>query len=69
MPALAEEFSYVVGRPWHDGDDRRGVCAYTYFGEVQHGTLNSAKDFLNYAEEKSGVKHYIYRLVRLEETI
>ncbi len=41
-------FEYIVARPWHPGEPERGLCIYTYFHQIQKGSLERAKSFLEY---------------------
>ena len=55
-------FSYVIARPW-DENDPTNLCIYAYGSEVQSGTMDSAKNLLEYVHMMSPDKRYsIYRV-------
>jgi len=61
---MAEEFSYVIARPWKDTEPE-SLCIYTYHNEIQHGTKESAKRFLEYVRSRSdsdSKKYAIYKV-------
>jgi hypothetical protein len=67
-PEEAEEakeamFDFCVGRPWPD--PKVGLSIYTYRTEVQHGTMEEAEAFRDYADKQTGEKNFIYKLVQV----
>jgi hypothetical protein len=50
----AKKFNYAVGHYWEGESGSVGV--YNYFGEIHHGTMEEARDFLTYVQEKDKVK-------------
>ena len=46
----AKKFSYAVGHYWESESGSVGV--YNYFGEVHHGTMEEAQNFLKYVQDK-----------------
>lgn len=44
------QFSWAVGHYWEGESGSVGV--YNYFGEVHHGTMEEAKIFLKYVQDK-----------------
>lgn len=61
-------FKYVVARKWHPDDPASDLCIYSYHSEIQSGTMESAKRFLDYVNGQSDdVKDYrIYRVAFVE---
>lgn len=54
-----DTFDYVVAGKWPSGE----MNIYSYFNEIQHGTLASAKEMLKYVRDKEGCEeHKIYRV-------
>lgn len=59
---------YVVGHKWDadqpitlDGDN---LAIYTYFREIQHGTMKEARKFKKYCESRDKSNKYaIYRVI------
>lgn len=56
---------YAIGKPWKRDDDTLGVAFYTYLGEIHKGSREEAQRFLEYVEDQTSEKHYIYRVKRL----
>ena len=50
----AKEFNYAVGFYWKD--DSGAVGCYAYGSEVHYGTLEEAKNFLTYVNNKQKVR-------------
>jgi len=58
-----ETFEYVVARRWDPDDPNSGLCIYSYHGEIQNGTMEDARSFLNYVRRQGPEKDYgIYRV-------
>ena len=45
-----KKFNYAVGHHWEEEAGSVGV--YNYFGQVHYGTMEEAKDFLQYVKDK-----------------
>lgn len=61
---MDKTFDYVVAKPW-DPEDPKDLCIYTYFSEIQNGTMKDAKRFLKYVRgvNKEDAKEYsIYKV-------
>jgi hypothetical protein len=43
-----KKFNYAVGHYWEGESGSVGV--YNYFGEIHHGTMEEAKNFLAYVQ-------------------
>jgi hypothetical protein len=58
------KLNYAIGHYW---DDETGsVSCYNYFGEVSFGTLDEAKDMLEYVKTKSPDHDWkIFQLVKV----
>ena len=59
-------FSFVVARPWEE-DKPNNLRTYSYAGQVQTGTMKSAKWFLKYVRSqcdtaKEAKAYKIYRV-------
>lgn len=58
-----ETFEYVVARRWDPDDPNSGLCIYSYHGEIQNGTMEDARSFLDYVRCQGPEKDYgIYRV-------
>lgn len=56
------KFNFVVARPWKK-DDPDNLCIYAFGGEVQRGTLEDARGFLEYVQSREQSEQYkIYRV-------
>ncbi len=60
---MSEEFDYVVARPWDD-EDPNYLAIYTFGSQIQRGTIEEAKDFLNYVQRQGNKdeKYSIYKV-------
>ena len=63
--AQEKRFDYCVARPWSDSNP--DLCVYAFHGEIQHGTMSDARNFLQYvrrqAENQEEKKEYaIYKV-------
>jgi hypothetical protein len=47
----AKQFNYAVGHFWKS--DSGSVGVYNYFGQVHHGTMKDAQNFLKYVQDKN----------------
>jgi hypothetical protein len=63
-----EMFKYVVARKWYPDDPNSELCIYSYRTEIQTGTMDDAKRFLEYVNVQSdNEKDYsIYRVEFVE---
>lgn len=60
------KINYVIGHYWNPPQDTGSIGAYTYISEVQYGTLEDAKEFLEYVKEKSPDHDWrIFQLVQV----
>lgn len=61
-----DRFSFIIGHPWNEEfpNDLEVYCHHT---ECQYGTMEMAKWFADYAEQQTGKKHYVYKLVKVDE--
>lgn len=59
------KFNFVVARPW-ETDDPDNLCIYAFGGEVQRGTLEDARRFLDYVRSRSGTEQYRIYTVNYE---
>jgi hypothetical protein len=50
----AKQFNYAVGHYWEG--ESGSVGTYAYGNEIFHGTMEEARDFLTYVQEKDKVK-------------
>lgn len=58
------KFNYAIGRY---RDDKLSVSCYYLFGEVHYGTVEDAKDFLEYVRRQSPEKEWkIFNLVEVD---
>jgi len=63
-------FRYVVARKWHPDDPNSDLCIYAYHTEIQTGTMEDARRFLEYVNvrlRRDDKKDYsIYRVEFVE---
>jgi hypothetical protein len=68
--APAEIFSYCVGCSWSDVDprckDTECVSVYVEGTQIRHGTMEMAEKFRQKADEQTGRKMSIYKLVAVD---
>lgn len=54
LPLTSKSIDFVVARKW---DESKPICGnlaiYAYGNEIQHGTLEDARQFLSYVREQS----------------
>lgn len=58
--------NYVVARPW-DQKDPEHLAIYSYFHDVQRGTLEDAKNFLEYVKNKDNSEDYAIYIVNFRK--
>jgi hypothetical protein len=63
---MDEEFCFVVGSPWDNGSNN--INSYTYYNQVQFGTLKDAVEFKKYVEKQTGKENFIYRLEKINDS-
>lgn len=62
-----DDFKYVVARPWCPNKEASDLCIYTYYTQVQTGTVQEAEEFLSYVKRQEldpcKAQHYsIYKV-------
>jgi hypothetical protein len=61
-----EQFHYCIGNYIGEAEI---IQAYTYLGDLQHGTLENAKFFLAYVKKKKPERDWkIFKVTELENT-
>lgn len=63
--AVAEEFRFVIGYPYANNPEALSI--YSYFGEIQTGLMEEAKDFLRYVQHQSPGHDWGIYTVKLEK--
>ncbi len=65
-----ETFSFCVGRPFEkDWNNPNGtaICTYAYGAVVHHGTMAYAEEICQFANDQTGKKNLIYKLVQVSK--
>jgi hypothetical protein len=63
-------FNYCVGTPWPDVipsfQYRNSLCIYSHEKQIQYGTMEDARGFLKFVDERTERKNHIYMLVMVQ---
>jgi hypothetical protein len=61
---MKQEFNYVIGYPW-DEDEPHYLNIYACAGEVQYGTIDEARDMLEYVQSQGDDDSDQYAIYRV----
>jgi hypothetical protein len=57
---MPKTFDYVIARHWDNGSK----CIYTYHTQVHHGSIESARNLLDYVKRRSP-EHDDYKIYKI----
>lgn len=59
---MEEHFDYLVGFYWKN---TVGIGTYEYFGTVKHGTIEDAKNYLEFVKERNPARSDRFKLFKV----